>query len=526
MKDIDDDIIDIDADDIVGVDVDVEPISETLTKIENEVIDLCDTKISSKDILQSLKTFQNRLLKTGKSIQILVDDIQILGSRSWSARDAERFAIVSSRMLTLTHGINLLPDYDKLQKLKPYLEKELDKYSGATFYHMFSATTAIEYKATKTKPERKRQISLWEKVLTVAKQNLSRHETYERAEALEKAGTKITTMSSSLVTITDKTLANVCVPTTIEGIGIYRKPEIKGRKPIFEVNGSFIRAILTMAQNNYENGDPYPWKLEIRVPNFLRKLGIDISQRTVELLINHEQESDNDDGEEMLNTEITRAKAREIYINAFISDIDDIWGKFEGDPREYKFISVHVYNRITETLAVESPYLEHVIKVMAAKKRVLENKNDKRNHDLVTRMLYSNVANVRNQAAVDMAERVIQGLFQRGTIPDSKLSKNKNSNIEDEKIITYSISCKTLYDSCSRLREYIMKQKTNGNRTNVLQRSCAAMITILKSKTHLKEYWKDFKITNEEELKPTIKNLSPKLIITHHGRNKNFSLPE
>lgn len=439
-----------------------------------------------------------------------------------TARDTARAIINSDTFTTLQQAFSKLTEYMKengdkillaaeaaqqLEELEPFIDEELKAKQQADPH--FDDMSIDEFLSEMDENGNPKD-SVYTQIIKAAKERKARSDAAKQTAG--KAGSAkrnnaVTTIGERLSLITDQEFQNAFFTSVKADTGIFRRDTQTGERQLaLNINGAFIDGIARAILTNYMNGNPNNGEAEIYIPTFAREMGLDINHRS----------ADTDE------TGITRAQAREAFINRFIVEIDNIWGKLPQDNKEYKLVSVHSYNPETERLYIVSPYFQQILERLQTKEtRALEAgknyfywKNDF--------LLHSTVASEKNIAAVEMVKRIIQGLQQRGNTPDSKLKQNRKKAFKDENIITYSISCAGLIEICPELREKLNRQSSKSNKTVTLQRAFKSMYRILKKKTDLYKYYKDLHI---KEFSPTMSNLSAKIVITHHGENTDYNKP-
>lgn len=365
---------------------------------------------------------------------------------------------------------------------------------------------------------------LWKEILKAARGRKARIDskkaTDKKASAAQKAGTS--TEIKRLLVPTDPQFQNAFITSVSANIGLFRRVSDDGKRQLaLDVNIPFLRAIAQRIADTFRITGNFAGETKIYIPDFVRELGLDINHRAKEAA---QKAAEKGVEEKRADEEkpISRAESRQIFINNLIIDIDNIWGVLPGEPTEYKLASVHSYNPETEELSIVSPYLQRLVQRQEDKmQKQIEAKKHYVKKDR-SELLHPDVANERNQAAVEMATRFLIGIHQRGTTPDAKQWQNKKIQFKDNKLITYRISCAGLLEDCPQIREKLKKQKTKSAQTQTLQRTFQAMYRILKKKTDLYSYYKDLEIN---ELLPTMVTLKTEIKATHHGKNPDYTPP-
>lgn len=394
---------------------------------------------------------------------------------------------------------------------KEWQEKEPEKYKDLTLdiiYESVSETNDDTYK------------ELLQELFTAAEKRIAHSKAVKQTAGkltLAKNSGAVTTLGERLSVITDPKYQDALFTSIKANAGYYRMEKViedgKERTNKYiatSINPEFITGLFRAYSISLNSGMPNNGEMEVYIPAFTKELGLDINHRT------KEKES---------NKEIykTRAEAREAEINSFILDIDNIYGTLPGDSENYKLVSVHSYNLKKETMRIVMPFFQQIFKhETAAEKRAID-AGEKYFYWRDDHLVHSTIANERNKAAVEIVNRIVAGLRQRGTTPDSKLPKNKKKHYKDENLVTYNITVRTLIEICPRLKEKIDKQKGTGNKTVTLQRTFKAMYRIIKGKTDVYKAYRDFQIN---KISPTMTTLQTKLVITHHGENPEYKKPE
>lgn len=294
--------------------------------------------------------------------------------------------------------------------------------------------------------------------------------------------------------------------TSIEGVGFYRKGA-DGNQLALDINPSAVRGfgqgIFLNATRNVYTGT------EIYLPQLLKDFGIDARPTT--------QTSDNLD--DPPDKRMSRAEAREAWVNNQIAQLDNIWGKIPGDHREYKLIAPLTYDPEREVVTVISPYIQNLIIAMLDKE---DNEHAAKHYKYLNRctLLHASAANEQDQAAVEMAVYLLIGVQQRGSIPDAKLKQNKNKKYKNEQRVTYRISWKALIDRSPLAREQFNSMTETRRKTQELKRKAKRMFKILEKKTDLYLYYNDLKINSN--VLPTWTTLDTEIIVTHTGDNPEY----
>ena len=216
-----------------------------------------------------------------------------------------------------------------------------------------------------------------------------------------------------------------------------------------------------------------------------------------------------------------RAEARKRQVLDWIDSMGSVWGKLPNRSQWWKVFSVIGYDPKTEIVTVAMPYFNQLLAEIERKQqRQLD--AGKEYYIGYCDLLHANAANERNQAAVELATRVLIGVQQRGGIPDKKLKQNKYKAIRSETLCTWKITCAGLIAECPQMQDKINAQPTTNGKNKMMQRAFTSMYKILRKKSDLFTYYKDVKIT---EVIPTSRTRTTEIIVTHHGLNPDYKHP-
>ncbi len=234
----------------------------------------------------------------------------------------------------------------------------------------------------------------------------------------------------------------------------------------------------------------------------------------------------------------------------------DRWvGRF-SDGSYYRFMTIESYNPEDETMRIISPYLFEIVR-----------RNDKQRY---TKLARPEIANERNQAAVEIAMYLLQKLQTRGTTtPDAKTYKSKAKPkkktvsrtdpdgtktvvIEEypeapqealaisedvPAVFTFEKSYQGILRECPQLRHELekieqaaaAKKKSPKQAYNAkLKQTFSAAFRILMEKTDAPLYYKNLHFTNViqntgEYILPTKTTLSRLYVgLEHNGRNRAY----
>lgn len=241
---------------------------------------------------------------------------------------------------------------------------------------------------------------------------------------------------------------------------------------------------------------------------------------------------------------------------SLIEPFDPMVGVTE-DGSYYRVLAFHGYDKESRTMTISAPYIKRQLEI--ARSRDLK-------HSPLNQLFHSSIASEHNQGAVELANRILAGLLRRGNVADPKTYNRKPKKTKQtvtktdihgnrttttttfdtteepqpqkqkQKIVTYQVSFKGLIADCPQLRADLeaIKQNESNKKTwrqaynSKLKQAFEAAFRILLEKSDMLNYYSnlDFEPKNPKTKKiqpPTISTLSRKLIITHNGKNKNYS---
>jgi len=325
----------------------------------------------------------------------------------------------------------------------------------------------------------------------------------------------ITSIGERLFLPTDIEYQNAFMTSTRANIGFFRKDTDTGARQLATdlVSPAFMQALAKTVWQDLIKGKQ--GDTSVYFPAFARELGLDLNRKT-----NDAPEATS--AQEVQDLTISRADAREMFINRMLSEWDNIWGVLPRRGRkEYKLMAMHTYDPDTEVFTFQSPYLQQLVNDLKEKEDTKLTGGD-RYYYWQSDLLHASAANERNRAALEMATRILQGVQRRGTTPDAKLPENKGKEFADPKEVTFSITCGGLIQDCAQIREKLRGRPTASRKTQELKRTFSAMYRILREKTDLFKYYRDLTIT---EVIPTVKSLDARITISHHGSNPNYQRP-
>lgn len=252
----------------------------------------------------------------------------------------------------------------------------------------------------------------------------------------------------------------------------------------------------------------------------------------------------------------------EIRLNAILSILrpfDPLVGR-TPDGSYYRLLTFESYDKESDSITVITPYLYKLKEITSGKTRQLH------------KLLHSDVANEPNTAAVELANRILIGIVNRGVRnPDGKEQKvtkktttKTNStgqkttttlfyNADEEqaalqKNFTYSVKYSTLINECPQLKKELEDIEERGSKNykgvkppikrpaqaynKKLQDVFTAAFRIIAEKSDAPTRYLEFSLPKTQRTVngvkttcydvPTKSTISRKMIITYKGKNPRF----
>ena len=227
-------------------------------------------------------------------------------------------------------------------------------------------------------------------------------------------------------------------------------------------------------------------------------------------------------------------------------DIADPFDRLVGktpDGGIYRVLSFQSYDPESETVTFSAPYL-FKLKEMAESERP--------HHSVYNKLFHGDIMTEPNKAAVELANRILNGVLIRGITPDvatgRKVKKENDNQISifdneemaasgvDNKKITYRVKYSTLISECPQLHGILQEILESDSKTkwqaynSKLKQTFEQAYRIIMEKSDAQQEYENFKLpgrykTVRGERKyvfdiPTKSTLNSKLIVTHYGRRK------
>lgn len=240
------------------------------------------------------------------------------------------------------------------------------------------------------------------------------------------------------------------------------------------------------------------------------------------------------------NTPAVRGKARLNFLINAATPFDSLVGKTPNGSF-YRVLSFQEYNAESETAIFSAPYL-FKLKEMA--------EGERPHHSAYNRLFHDTIISEPNKAAVELANRILNGVLNRGMTPDvntgRKVKKENENQISifdnenmaaagvDNKKITYRVKYSRLIEDCPQLNEILQEILANDSKTkwqtynSKLKQTFEQAYRIIMEKSDAPTYYEKFKLpgrfkTARGERKyvydvPTKSTLNSKLIVSHYGK--------
>lgn len=338
-----------------------------------------------------------------------------------------------------------------------------------------------------------------------------------RSKAIEKGATM--TIGNRVASLSSKELANALTGHAIfllpdssknfvfDELGKLNSLSLNNNKllPAEKTYTAILMAILKMVlQSQNQTGDYY---ITFYVNSICRELKIDPR----EFSSKRKNNSDYD--------KLTMREKRFATLVNIISLFDRAIAKLP-DGSFYRVLSFSSYDAESDTMTINAPYLFKI-------KEMEESK--------MTNMLFhGSITQEPNWAAVELANRILTGLKQRGLRPDPKTAKDieKENNGEPPlKKVTYKVKYSTLIKDCPMLEGELQKIETENTKNKSQKKNkklkdvFGAAYRIIKDKSDAFSYYKNltFSTINSKThaiTTPTQSQLNGNLIITHEGKNE------
>ena len=279
-----------------------------------------------------------------------------------------------------------------------------------------------------------------------------------------------------------------------------KKETKNGLQEIKNLDLPLLREIFTAVYKTAVYGDAHT--ITVNVPSFFKEMGIDVRQ-----VPEYEEYKKADDRKPQ--------KLNDVFgkIRLFENCIGISKGVY------YELMRIIVIDPGRELMTIAVPYMNHVLREIRDKNIIRDREGKERYiNPGYSRLMHTTIASERNKPAVEIVNRIITGLMQRGSIPDAKLRQNKSKkNIPPDRV-TYKITYSGLIDNIPLLKESLAASNT-ANKNVLLARHFKKAFELLHTETDVYQYYVGLKIP---EIVPNTSALSDYMTITHEGINGEY----
>lgn len=174
------------------------------------------------------------------------------------------------------------------------------------------------------------------------------------------------------------------------------------------------------------------------------------------------------------------------------------------------------------TIQLASPYMFALARTVDAKRLKSGTRKDGETWSYhapaYNDLCHSSIAKERNKAAVLLVYEITNRLLQRGGKPDAKTRRKKDmAEGMDPSIVSINPTCRELVNAIPLLRGRVQRTKDPNT---ALKRAFKKAYELLDAKTDAHLYFRDLQIS---PVYPTMRTLDMELLITHKGRNPNYT---
>ncbi len=177
----------------------------------------------------------------------------------------------------------------------------------------------------------------------------------------------------------------------------------------------------------------------------------------------------------------------------------------------YRVLSFSSYDEESDTVTINTPYIFKALNI------ALANKKDKEALPFNS-LFHPDIIQEKNKAAVEVANRIIVGLLQRGIIHPKKDDTGKTYILYEPKFTTIINDCPILKKDLENCENNPKTARQNFN--NKLKRTFEAAYKILKDKSEV--YKKFVNLNIDEKRLPSRSTMDSKMYITFTGIKKDI----
>lgn len=282
-----------------------------------------------------------------------------------------------------------------------------------------------------------------------------------------------------------------------------KKETASGMQDIKSLDLPLLRQVFTAVYRTAIKGDAHT--ITVHAPSFFREMGIDV--RSVPDLEEYRQGNHASSSQSKLNDVFGKLRQFESCI-----------GVSKGT--YYELLRAIVIDPQRNTITFATPYMNHILREIK-EKNIEKSRAGKYLYDNpgYNFLMHSTITSERNKPAVEIVNRIMAGLLQRGGTADAALPQNKKKVMKNKTRVTYKITYNGLIKDIPDLYQ-TLKASTTADKNKQLNRAFTKAFELLRTKTDIFNYYVNLKIS--PEWAPTSSALSDTLTITHEGINGDY----
>lgn len=220
-----------------------------------------------------------------------------------------------------------------------------------------------------------------------------------------------------------------------------------------------------------------------------------------------------------MGMDIQSGKANDIF--AKLRVFENCMGVLDGK-KYYALLQIIEIDQEANTLTFAAPYIINLMKRIAAEPAA---QKKGKNYEYIipgySWLIHSAIVSERNEPAKHIVNYLIQGLTQRGDLPDGQLRQRRRISDSGNGQVTFSVTFKTILEHAPILRNRLATG-TTADKNKKLKRAFLGAYELLQKRTDAYKYYKDLDVPR---IFPTVTTLDRKLTITHLGRNPDYKRP-
>lgn len=246
------------------------------------------------------------------------------------------------------------------------------------------------------------------------------------------------------------------------------------REDFKELDLQLLRSLYTVIYNNYKSIDTST--VSIYLPKLCEHLGVNI------------------------NT----GKPYELFKK--IRSFENVVGVI-NNAGFLKILDVIEYDKERNIITFASPYMNKILRELTLRNTETPKKGDTFINPHYSYLVHGDIAKERNKIAIEIVQRIIVLLHQRGVNKDRAYTEAH-------------IKYQTIVNEIPVLNEKIQSDMSTKNKNNYLERAFSKANKLLSSRTDAYKYFKNLKIP---EMKTTMSTLDDVITISHEGINELYS---